>query len=129
MKPGDSVNCPHCGQDVFLVKKTLMDGWAKLGDMLSCSACTEKIADIEADNPIESANNKSESANKLAIFLDTEKESAPALAADDSEKLFCRDCNHLVQHPFLIRCNLHQKDVNPMADCPDFMPKISEDDE
>lgn len=124
MKPGDEIKCPHCNADAFLVKKTLMDGWTKTGEILSCSACSQKIADMP-DKGVETAQ-KSKSVSKLAAFLDTEQEKKPELHASSDEKCFCRDCEYFISHPFLSRCDLHNRDVEPMNDCPSFKPKKKE---
>lgn len=125
MKHGDEIDCPHCGNSTFIIKKAVMDGWTKTGDIFACSGCDAKIADVE-DDTIASFEEKSSAASSaLAGFLDVEKEEKKELVATEDEKQFCRDCGHLVAHPFLTRCDLHQKDVNPMDDCPDFIPKKS----
>lgn len=126
MKHGDELNCPHCGQSTFVIKKAVMDGWTKAGDIFSCSGCDAKIADVEEPKKGLADKKSSESSAALAGFLGVEKEEKKELTATDEEKHFCRDCAHLVSHPFLTRCDLHKKDVNPMDDCPDFMKKKSE---
>ena len=117
MKKGDRIECPHCGNDAFAVKKTLMDGWTNLGEVLACSACGEKVGDIgeEAESP-----KKNIAKSALADFLGVEEEEKKVLSATENEKHFCRDCIHYLKHPFLTRCSLHDKDVNPMDDCSDF---------
>lgn len=127
MKQGDSFNCPHCGKSSFLKKISVMDGWKKLGEALSCASCSAKIADIKPPSPAVSlGQGESPSLKKLADFLGTEKLEKPKIDSD-GEKHFCRDCAHLIAHPFLTRCGLHQKNVNPMDDCPQFAPKEKEE--
>ena len=122
MKPGEEVICPHCGAEAFLVKKSEMDGWTKLGDILACSACKAKIADLPGKEAAKAAAQDAGKA-KLAAFLGTQAEDKKRIVAKEDEKRFCRDCAHLIEHPFLTRCDLHQKNVNTMDDCPDFKPK------
>jgi hypothetical protein len=126
MKPGEQITCPHCGAESFLVKKSLLDGWTKIGEILACSACAAKIADLTAkptENDPSGRADKPESA-KLAALLgtDTLLQARPKLTAAEDEKRFCRDCDHLIKHAFLCHCTLHDRDVNPMDDCPDFTP-------
>ena len=122
MKHGDEIDCSHCGKSAFVIKKAEMDGWTKLGDIFACSACGAKIADVK-ESKIASKESSSVASSALADFLNTEKEEKKELIATEDEKHFCRDCGHLISHPFLIRCDLHKKDVNPMDDCPDFIKK------
>ena len=122
MKHGEEIDCPHCGNQTFAVKKAVMEGWNKVGDIFVCSGCGEKIGDAE-DPGSASFDKKSEASSALAGFLGVDKEKKKELSATEDEKHFCRDCAHLIPHPFLVRCDLHKKDVNPMDDCPDFKTK------
>ena len=126
MKHGDELDCPHCGNSTFVIKKAVMDGWTKAGDIFACSACDAKIADVEEQTAV-FEEKSSEASSTLAGFLGVEKEEKKELSATEDEQRFCRDCGHLVSHPFLTRCELHKKDVNPMDDCPDFIPKPKKD--
>ncbi|MFZ2654911.1 MAG: hypothetical protein WAX69_08330 [Victivallales bacterium] len=122
MKPGQQTKCPHCGKECFLVKKTLMDGWAKLGDILACSCCSAKIADLDEEKAAKAADG-SKNFSALENLLAEKKKEGPKIEATDDEKHFCRDCMHFVSHPFLNRCGLHKKNVGPMDDCADFSRK------
>lgn len=100
-----------------------MDGWTKVGEILACSACTAKIAEV-AEKAVLTAIGSKPDTSKLAALLGNEPEEVkPRLIVGQDERRFCRDCLHLIKHPFLTRCNLHQKEVNPMADCPDYQPR------
>lgn len=126
MKHGDELDCPHCGKSTFIIKKAVMDNWTKSGDIFACSGCGAKIADVE-ETPFAFEEKSSAASSALAGFLGVEKEKKKELSVTDDEKHFCRDCGNLVAHPFLTRCDLHKKDVNPMDDCPDFIQKKQED--
>ena len=41
-------------------------------------------------------------------------------AAADEEKRFCKDCKHFLKHPFVDRCEIDNKPVDPMDDCEKF---------
>jgi DNA-directed RNA polymerase subunit RPC12/RpoP len=124
MKPGEDIQCPQCGKNTFLKKVAVLDGWTKTGEILACAACNAKIADLKPEEKESPSNDAA--ANKLANFLGgAEKEKIPEIKAAAGEKRFCRDCRHLVAHPFLTRCERHKKNVNPMDDCPDFTVKSS----
>ena len=123
MKAGDEINCKYCGENSFLVKKTLMDGWIKSGEVLICSSCSKVIEKIdETKNEIKENNRVKTSLNKFSDFLGGETLSKPNIDSD-GDKQFCRDCKHYISHPFLDRCSLHQKEVNPMDDCSLFSKK------
>ena len=126
MKPGQEIKCPHCGSDAFAIKKTLMDGWTNLGEILACSACNKKITDFNAETEREHKTNSAKSA--LASFLDVEVEEKRELQVSDQEKQFCRDCGNYIAHPFLSRCSLLNKTVNPMDDCDQFIKCDSNDE-
>lgn len=124
MKPGDQFTCPHCGRSSFLKKESVMDGWKKAGDVLKCVSCSAVIEEMKPPSPFEKPEpSSSQGMAKLASFLGAEPEAKRRIEAKESEKRFCRDCAHLVAHPFLCRCALHSRDVNPMDDCPDFKRK------
>jgi hypothetical protein len=125
MKAGDSFDCPHCGQGSFLKKESVMDGWRKAGEVLKCASCSATICEIKPQVAQGDASKGSSAGlSKLASILGTDAEvPKPTLASSEAEKRFCRDCAHLVAHPFLCRCSLHHRDVNPMDDCPDFLSK------
>ncbi|MCX6983518.1 MAG: hypothetical protein NT118_02040 [Lentisphaerae bacterium] len=108
MKPGHQLKCPHCGKECFLVKKSLMDGWTKVGDILACSCCSAKIADLEDEKA--KASDNSSKFSSLENLLSEKKKEGP-------------NCIHFVAHPFLSRCELRKKNVNPMDDCPEFKKK------
>jgi DNA-directed RNA polymerase subunit RPC12/RpoP len=124
MKAGEITQCPHCGQSTVLKEKVLVDGWTKTGQVLACAICGNKIADIPAAPTVKAE--KDNALSGLAALLQTESESKPEIKINADEKLFCRDCEHFIAHPFLSRCTLHNKEVNPMDDCPDFKPKPEE---
>ncbi len=119
MKPGEEIKCAQCGSDAFAVKKTEMDGWTNLGEILACSACNAKIADLNTTTQSKESSNSAKSA--LSSFLGVEEEKKKEFKASEEEKQFCRDCGHYIEHPFLSRCELLDKTVNPMNDCPKFL--------
>ena len=124
MKAGDEVKCPHCGASSFLVKKPVMEGWTKRGDLLACASCGGKVADLAAPAvEAEAKGDGSKQLDKLASFLGTSKVEHKTLKADEKELRFCRDCQHFIAHPFLNRCDLRDRNVNPMDDCGQFTPK------
>ena len=123
MRAGEEIVCEYCGKESFLVKKAIMDGWKKEGDFLACSTCGEKIAHLNLDAE-ESASESKKSA--LLSLLNADDEKKIVFSASDDEKKFCRDCENFISHPFLNRCALHKKNVEPMDDCVQFKRKNGE---
>ena len=123
MKQGDSIDCPHCGKNSFLKKVAILDGWTKKGDILACAACSAKIADLPPEGQAPAAFPKGKSIGTLESLFGEKHSSGPRIEASEDEKAFCRDCKNYIVHPFMSRCGLHNKNVNPMDDCPDFSPK------
>jgi len=127
---GDEIICPNCKTNSFLVKHSIMNGWSKVGETLNCSSCNLEIDKIiySTDNDettIALDNDKNHSIDKLSKLFGDEPIIKPILFNNDSiEVYFCRDCLHYISHPFLDRCDLHNKNVNPMDDCDQFEPKI-----
>ncbi|NOY74594.1 MAG: hypothetical protein GXP32_02240 [Kiritimatiellaeota bacterium] len=124
MKPGDEVICPHCGKDSFASKKTLMDGWTKLGDILVCAVCGAKLADLDGDGNRDAGKDGGDGGSRptssLAAALGVDEVERPTLDAAEDERRFCRDCKHYISHPFMDRCSLLDKKVAPMDDCDRF---------
>ncbi len=124
MNVGDEWNCPHCGRNSFLKKESVMDGWTKTGEVLKCASCNAVAEEIKPENAETSlsADPGRNSTNALAALLGEEvSEKINPLA--DTEKRFCRDCRFRVMNAFRIYCSLHDKDVHPMDDCPDYQKR------
>lgn len=119
-KAGEEILCPFCGKESFLVKKVLMDGWKKQGETLVCSSCSHEIEKIDENLASLDSDATNKKVDKLKAFLDTENLEKKSIDAKSIEKTFCRDCKHYIHHPFLDKCGLHNKAVNPMDDCKDF---------
>jgi hypothetical protein len=126
MKRGDRLECPNCGQSTIAKEKVVMDGWTAKEKILICTLCGEKVGEIETD-----ADSRTETGNSalsgLSALLGEEPQEKIKLTAEGSERQFCRDCVHYVAHPFLSRCELHKKNVNPMDDCPDYIQNKKEE--
>lgn len=130
MKAGQLFDCPHCNQNTFLMKEAVMDGWTKKCDVLKCASCGAVIEEIkENDSFIATQEQQNKKRNALAaLFGEEPAEDLKTANADffNTEKHFCRDCQFRVMNAFRIRCSKHEKDVNPMDDCPDFKARVEE---
>ncbi len=112
MKPGEQFCCPHCGENSFLMKEAVMEGWKKTGDVLKCVSCGAVIENVV---PETAEQEKSDAQTRKRDAL------AALFGEEPAEKRFCRDCKFRVMNAFRIRCMKHDKDVNPMDDCEDFV--------
>lgn len=122
MKQGDSFDCPHCGQNTFLKKESVMDGWTKVGEVLKCASCSALIEEIKPeDAPPKDRKEVSKSA-LLDLLGETEAEKTNLEFLNEDTR-FCRDCAHAVANAFRLYCSKWDKDVNPMNDCPSYTPK------
>jgi len=131
MKPGDQFDCPHCGKDSFLKKETLMNGWTRTGEVLKCASCGAVIEHLDSDplsGPAEKCRADRSGLNALSALLGGETGTGPAAPEGflDQERKFCRDCAYRIATAFRMRCGRHDRDVNPMDDCPDFTPRSGE---
>ena len=125
MKPGDDYHWPQCGKNTFLKKEAVMDGWTKKGDVLKCAACGHLACSLAPEVKTEKADPlKSAAADRFKNLLGADDfEKKPEFNSSGDEKHFCKDCQHLIPHPFVNRCVKFGKDVNPMDDCPSFTKK------
>ncbi len=117
MKAGDEWNCPLCGKNSFLKKESLMEGWIKKGEVLKCAACGA-VAEEITENTAAVPENMVKSNALSALLGETLEKTVNPL--ESVERRFCRDCKFRVMNAFRIYCTKHDKDVNPMDDCPDY---------
>ena len=115
MKAGERITCPHCGENTIVKLKPKMDGWTRVGDVLSCAFCGAELGTPEKNAP--SASKKS---SALAALLGEELSAAPSLAPGEGHKRFCRNCKNLIEHPFLLRCARDGREVDPGGCCEHF---------
>ena len=125
MKAGDEFTCPYCHNTTFLKLIPVMENWTKKGDALACVSCGRIIEELKKkDSSTATEKNNSSAADRLKNLLgDAEETKKTVLTENYGDKNFCRDCRHLIAHPFLCRCMKYNKEVNPMDDCPSFEKK------
>ena len=117
MKSGDRISCPHCGEDTFVKRKILMDGWTKQGEVLVCALCGKKLSDAEdcSDSAAGSAD-----ISALQSLLGGETLEKTSVSLNRSDCRFCKDCAHAVRNAFVFRCELTGNEVDSMGDCGRF---------
>lgn len=123
MRAGSEYSCPKCGKNTFLKKITLMEGWTKKGEALACASCSAIVEEISPEKGAPPSSSESSSDALKALLGGDFGEKKKEIKAEKGEKNFCRDCLHLLSHPFLSRCTKFSKEVNPMDDCPFFEKK------
>ncbi|MGN0869711.1 MAG: hypothetical protein ACI4UV_00860 [Victivallales bacterium] len=108
-------------------KETVMEGWTRKGEVLKCVSCGAVIEELKEEKTEKKVSPlENDAALKFKSLLGEEFGKKPEIKAAADEKKFCRDCAHLIAHPFLTRCMKFARDVNPMDDCPSFTPKKEE---
>lgn len=104
-----------------------MDGWTPVGSTAICALCGAELgamADV-GGHPVKddgdgASAGRARAAAVLGVAEDEGDGKAHGFAHDTA--LFCKDCRHFYKHPFYARCLLHEKEIDPMGDCPDFDP-------
>ena len=124
---GDSFTCPHCHSASFAKSQTEYEGFSVKRVYLVCAFCQAEIGDNGKSDKTTKSPAKSTGSNKLSSLFGqsqaTDKPGMAELLSDDNERRFCKNCRHNFITPFKCHCNLHQKEVEPLHDCPDFEPK------
>jgi hypothetical protein len=130
-REGLSIVCPHCGRETIVKRQRKMDGWTVVGDVYACALCRAELADIADDSGAASETRAREDSRRLKALESLLNEDSASLQrpglGDDEEARFCRDCVHFLKHPFISRCLLHERAVEPMDDCEDFSRRPEED--
>ena len=112
--------CSACGEDTFVRREPLYDGFVKKGEVFVCSSCGHRY-ESEAEVPFKQAK-------KVSIFTDADKfKKVEIFKSDDFEKN-CRHCRHYVVNPFTQRCGLHNRIVQATDLCGQFEKAVKEED-
>jgi hypothetical protein len=124
---GDSFTCPYCQAGSFAKSRTEYEGFSVKRVYLVCAFCQAEISGNGKGDKTAKSPAKSTGSNKLSSLFGqsqaTDKPGMAELLSDDNERRFCKNCRHNFITPFKCHCNLHQKEVEPLHDCPDFEPK------
>lgn len=112
---GLEIICSECGADALIKREPIYDGFKKIGEELSCSACGHKFLS-ETDVPFKEAR-------KPSVFDESDKAKVIDVFADEERGRNCRYCQNYLVNPFTQRCSLHFKEVKATDFCDDFEPK------
>lgn len=119
MKAGERFHCPRCNEDSVVKTRKIMEGFRCTGEMLVCMFCGAEVPATPDAAPPEPGKTAQE---RLSGLLGVTSD-VPERLEDTPGQGFCRDCRNYVRHPFLSRCDRHNRETEPMASCPDFQPK------
>jgi len=111
---GVEILCPQCGEESFLRREPVYDGFRKTGEKLTCAACGHRF-ESESEVPFKGAKGP-------GVFGPADRSRKPDLFAGD-EVRNCRRCEHYVVNPFVQRCVLHGRTVEATDGCADFAAK------
>lgn len=143
IQAGQRFYCQHCKSDSVVQVVHDIQGFRIISEKAICAFCKAEIVGAvlkpseprgdAADDTPPAAVPDSTSALSSLLQLNSddgiEKASLSGMLADtsssaaDAAKPFCRDCYYYIHHPFLSRCSLHNRTVEPMDDCPSFRAK------
>jgi len=111
--------CSECGAEAFLSREPVYEGFSKIGETLSCSACGFVFASEEVV-PYK------EKEAAPTIFTDADRSAKVEVFEEGENKRLCRYCAEYVVSPFMQFCSYHKKEVQATDSCDDFRP-ASED--
>lgn len=113
--------CRNCGADTLLNREAVYEGFAKVGEKLTCSTCGFEY-DSEADVPFK--------ARKAApkIFTDADRSAKVEVFDEGENKRICRYCANYIINPFTQFCTVHKKEVQATDTCSRFEQASEKDD-
>jgi hypothetical protein len=118
--------CTECGEESFVRKEPVYDGFKKTGEKVSCSSCGHEYPD-EDTVPYK------ERRSRPKVFTEDDKPKKLDIFSEEEKQQNCRHCEHYVVNPFVQRCSLREKEVDATDVCFDFKlkeePKEDEDTE
>lgn len=124
LREGQSFSCPHCSSSSVVKRVRQMEGWRCVEEYLACALCGARVvassADASADGCSAAAGSDDRLARLRGLLAVQEEPNPVQWAAAEDDRAFCRDCRHFLKHPFVSRCLLHDRPVEPMDDCEDF---------
>ncbi|MGY8989927.1 MAG: hypothetical protein ACKVJA_06685 [Flavobacteriales bacterium] len=112
--------CVACGEESLLRREPVYEGFAKVGESLSCMACGHAYSD-EADVPFKSGGS-------ALIFSEADKSKTPDVFDQDADTRNCRNCQNYLKNPFTQWCTVHRKDVDALDTCASFKRAEPEED-
>ena len=106
--------CRECGAEAFLNREPIYEGFAKTGEVLSCSACGF-VFESEESVPFKDKE------SAPAIFTDADRSEKVVVFDEDENKRLCHYCAEYVVNPFMQFCSRHKKEVQATDSCDQFV--------
>jgi hypothetical protein len=106
--------CTECGEESFLKREPVYEGFRKTGETLSCLSCGHVFAG-EEDVPFKERSGP-------AVFDESDRSSAVDVFDESEKGRTCRHCRHYVVNPFTQWCGQHHREVEATDSCDDFDP-------
>jgi hypothetical protein len=111
---GRTIICSECGEDTFVRREPIYDGFKKVGESIVCVSCGHHF-DSEDEVPYKEKD-------RLAIFADEDRTKKVEIFSSDEKGHNCRHCDHYIINPFVQRCGLHHREVQATDVCDKFTP-------
>ena len=122
MKAGDVIKCPVCGERSVVKLKKILSGWQVTGTCFVCALCSAELGrPQEGETPAASG-----ARDKLAALLGEAGDEKISIDPGEDYRRGCRNCTHLLEHPFKLLCALTQQQVDPMFECESFSDRSKE---
>lgn len=113
MKTGNvAILCSACGEDTFVRREPVYEGFRKTGERILCVSCGHEFADAESV-PYKRTD-------KPRVFSEEDLPAKPDIFKSDEKGRNCRHCRHYVVNPFIQRCGLHHQEVHATDLCDRF---------
>ena len=114
-KRSGEIICSACGAEALLVRAPKYDGFTKVGECITCSACGHEYASEEDVTFKETA--------VPAVFTEADKSDDPVVFDEDEADRLCRYCESYVLNPFMQWCSVRKKEVESTDTCDRFSRK------
>lgn len=105
--------CTHCGAAAFLKREPIYQGFKKVGEELSCSACGH-LFPSEEQVPFQAC------VDAPKIFTEADRSVRVTVFNEGENKQICRYCANYVVNPFVQFCACHKKEVQATDTCSRF---------
>jgi len=109
------IHCPDCGQETFLRREPLYEGFQRVGETLACVGCGH-VFTSEAEVPFVEEQ-------RPRVFTEADRSRQIEIFHSSEKGHTCRHCRHYVVNPFVQRCGRHQREVQATDCCADFAAK------
>ncbi|MBR6470175.1 MAG: hypothetical protein IKS83_00130 [Victivallales bacterium] len=121
--PNQDFVCPQCGlRSVVRAEEIVAGLFEVVGKRYVCSSCGWQIPDEQIALSSDKSSDRFHSTDDetLNALFGENLPVANGLTLEDEATRFCKNCKHYLQSPFLSRCLLHNREVEPLEVCEQF---------